>query len=307
MRVLAYGEILWDIIEGVEHLGGAPFNFAAHSAQCGDESFIISRLGSDFLGMRAFNKCKLFGVDPSFIQWDEEYPTGTVHVTLNGGQPDYTIQENVAYDYIQVNHLIEALRERPFDIFYFGTLTQRRTTSAASLRAILSQCTFKHIFYDVNLRKGGYTESIVRESLKLCTVFKLNADEVPAISKMLVDRSLTNEEFFRCIAKLFGNVKTIIITASEKGCYVFDKGALSYVPGVPITLVDAVGAGDAFSAAFMHSFYSTGNATSAASIANQIGAYVATQSGAIPEYSQAIREILKCDLQHSSNAAENIL
>jgi fructokinase len=307
MRVLAYGEILWDIIEGVEHLGGAPFNFAAHSAQCGDEAFIISRLGSDFLGMRAFNKCNSSGVDTSFIQWDDDYPTGTVLVTLKGGQPDYTIQENVAYDYIKVDHLIGVLQNRPFDVFYFGTLSQRRTTSAASLRAILGQCVFKHIFYDVNLRKAGYTESIIRESLKLCTVFKLNADEVPVISKMLVDHPLTNEEFCKCIVELYSNVKTIIITASEKGCYVFDHGSLTYVPGVPISVVDAVGAGDAFSAAFMHSFCKTANAVSAASTANQIGAYVATKSGAIPEYSSEIREILKSDFQHSSNATQNIL
>jgi fructokinase len=293
MRVLAYGEILWDIIEGVEHLGGAPFNFAAHSAQCGDEAFIISRLGGDSLGMRAFNMCKSFGVDPEFIQWDDEYPTGTVVVALNEGQPDYKIQENVAYDYIRVDHLMAALRERPFDVFYFGTLTQRRTTSASSLTTILRQCNFKHIFYDVNLRKDGYTESIVRESLKLCTVFKLNADEVPAVSMMLVDHALTIEEFCRCMAKLFLNVKTIIITASEKGCYVFDEGSLSYIPGIPVTVVDAVGAGDAFSAAFMHCFYNTGNAIAAATTANQIGAYVATKSGAIPEYSPDIQKILK--------------
>jgi fructokinase len=28
--VVSFGEILWDVIEGVPHLGGAPFNFAAH-------------------------------------------------------------------------------------------------------------------------------------------------------------------------------------------------------------------------------------------------------------------------------------
>jgi fructokinase len=32
MKVLAFGEILWDIIEKEEHLGGAPFNFIAHTA-----------------------------------------------------------------------------------------------------------------------------------------------------------------------------------------------------------------------------------------------------------------------------------
>ena len=30
--MVAFGEILWDVIDGVPHLGGAPFNFAAHAA-----------------------------------------------------------------------------------------------------------------------------------------------------------------------------------------------------------------------------------------------------------------------------------
>ena len=29
MKVVSIGEVLWDVIGSVEHLGGAPFNFAA--------------------------------------------------------------------------------------------------------------------------------------------------------------------------------------------------------------------------------------------------------------------------------------
>ena len=116
MKVLAYGEILWDIINGEEHLGGAPFNFAAHSAKCGNESFIISRLGDDVRGVTAFNKCREYGVDNSQIQWDKEHPTGTVTVVLDHGQPDYTIHEGVAYDYIEMNDSITRLDRKVFDI-----------------------------------------------------------------------------------------------------------------------------------------------------------------------------------------------
>ena len=28
--VVAFGEVLWDIIDGMPHIGGAPLNFAAH-------------------------------------------------------------------------------------------------------------------------------------------------------------------------------------------------------------------------------------------------------------------------------------
>jgi fructokinase len=307
MKVLAYGEILWDIIEGTEHLGGAPFNFAAHSVKCGNESYIISRLGGDFLGMRAFNQCNAHGVHIDFIQWDDTYPTGSVDVTLENGQPNYFIHEKVAYDFIETGTVVRALEHIAFDFFYFGSLAQRSEVSAATLQAILSQHKFKNIFYDVNLRKSGYSEAIIRNSLKVCTIFKLNADELSVISELLIGEILSKDKFCEMITGLFANVKIIIITAAEKGCFVFENRVTHFIQGIPVAVVDAVGAGDAFSAAFIHNFVKTGNAMYAAQIANHVGAYVASKRGAIPEYSQNINDLLNCNEKRFSNATENIL
>jgi fructokinase len=106
---------------------------------------------------------------------------------------------------------------------------------------------------------------------------------------------------------MFSNIAIVIITASDKGCFVFDK-KFNYVPGVPVEVTDAVGAGDAFSAAFMHSYLLTQNTLHAARIANEVGAYVATKSGAIPMYSDLIKEVLGMDrnvLAEASQAAKN--
>lgn len=295
MKVLSFGEILWDIIQGEEHLGGAPFNFAAHIAQCGNSSYIISRVGSDYLGMKAYNQCKSFGVDDRYIQWDEDRPTGIVNVTLQNGQPDYVIVENVAWDGIEWDEKIDAVAAENFDVFYFGSLVQRDEISAATLKRVLGSNSFKHVFFDVNLRKKGYTERIVKESLAYCSIFKLNHEEVPIITSMLVDYNLDNEAFCRCVKALYPNVKTIVITAAEKGCFVFDQDNFSYVPGVAISVTDAVGAGDAFSASFMHEYVKGGDAIRAAAVANKVGAYVATQRGAIPIYSTEIKELLSKD------------
>ena len=35
--IVAFGEILWDVIDGVPHLGGAPFNFAARAGAIPDD------------------------------------------------------------------------------------------------------------------------------------------------------------------------------------------------------------------------------------------------------------------------------
>ena len=42
--IIAFGEVLWDIIEGVPNLGGAPLNFAAHARRCGMDAAIVSAI-----------------------------------------------------------------------------------------------------------------------------------------------------------------------------------------------------------------------------------------------------------------------
>jgi fructokinase len=306
MKVLAFGEILWDIIRGEEHLGGAPFNFAAHSAKCGNEAWIISRVGDDPRGMKAFNKCKEYGVNNSLIQWDENHPTGIVTVVLDKGQPDYTIHENVAYDFIEYSDSIRDLGKNDFDVFYFGSLAQRTTLSAETLRQILLNFSFRHIFYDVNLRRGGYDVATIHQSLLSCTILKLNVDEIPVIGEMIFNQPCGNEQFCKMTCSLYTNISIVVVTAADKGCYVFEGSELKHVPVRSVKVSDAIGAGDAFSAAFMRVFLQRGVAVAAATVANELGAFVATQPGAIPEYSSKIKSLLNNE-SSTTNAVNGIL
>jgi fructokinase len=287
IRSLAYGEILWDIIEGEPFLGGAPFNFASHLARFGATSYIISRVGEDDLGKKATTMALQYGVGTRYIQRDATLPTGTVEVILQNGQPDYTIFENVAYDNIQYQEFAGKPDTASFDVFYFGSLIQRNSVSALTLKNILSNYRFQHVFYDVNLRKGGYSKSIIHESLAKCTILKLNIDEVPVVSAMLFDQITDNKSFAEQISKRY-DISVVIITAADKGCFVFHQGIFHEVGGVQIELCDGVGAGDAFSAAFVYSYVNGKNVAEAARIANRIGAFVASRQGPIPDYPDEI-------------------
>ncbi len=163
MKVLVFGEVLWDIIEGKEHLGGAPLNFAAHVRQCGHESTIISALGEDDRGKEALQLIQELGVDASMIQ-QSEIRTGFVPVTLVNGQPDYEITKYVAYDYIKSDEISKKKIAR-FDTFYFGSLAQRSPDSSEALKKVLENHSFREVFYDVNLRKDCYTKEILDYSM----------------------------------------------------------------------------------------------------------------------------------------------
>lgn len=292
MKVLAFGEILWDIIEKEEHLGGAPFNFIAHTAQCGNDAFIISRLGNDFRAMKVLNRCRTYGVSDRYIQHDPDLPTGIVEVTLSNGQPDYVIVENVAWDNIMFDESLAHLEDEHFDVFYFGTLAQRSTVSAETLERLLTSFSFPHTFCDINLRKTGYNGAIIRRSLQYATMLKLNHEEVPVVSTFLSGNEMDIPTFCTFLGKQFTHIKLIIVTAAEKGCFISYENRLIAVPGVPVQVLDAIGAGDSFSAAFLHVFVRTGNPELAGRVANSVGAFVATQRGAIPSYTRDVRRMV---------------
>ena len=101
--ILAFGEVLWDILPSCTVLGGAPFNFTYRVNSLGDTGLMASRLGRDDLGRKAFDKIALLGLDTTLLQWDDEVPTGTVQVSFDAaGNPDYVIVRNVAYDRISI-------------------------------------------------------------------------------------------------------------------------------------------------------------------------------------------------------------
>lgn len=291
MKVLAFGEVLWDIIDDDAHLGGAPLNFAAHIVQCGGQAAILSRLGADKFGDNARHRIEKLGVDCSLLQTDHEKATGTVPVILIKGQPDYYITPDVAYDYIDYAEAKNALDSEQFEVFYFGTLAQRGQ-SRKTLKKILSHFDFQLKFYDINLRKDCYNEEIIRYSLEQANIVKLNEDEMVEMAQMLFNKELSPSDFFRELRLSFPNLEHVILTAGGDGCYVYQNHTLHHLRSEPVHVVDAIGAGDSFSAAFIYSFFKSGDILKSAKIGNRVGGFVASSSGAIPKYSEEIKSIL---------------
>ena len=67
MKVLGFGEIIWDIYPEKQTIGGAMFNFCAHMAHLGDEAYIISAVGNDSFGLNAGRELMRHGVSRAFL------------------------------------------------------------------------------------------------------------------------------------------------------------------------------------------------------------------------------------------------
>src|SRR5271170_1528559 len=112
-NVIGVGEILWDLLPPGKQLGGAPANFAFHARGLGARSGVISRVGQDVLGAEILERLQGLGLAIADIQRDPSAPTGTVSVELlAGGQPRFTIHEDVAWDRLALEkNALEAVAE----------------------------------------------------------------------------------------------------------------------------------------------------------------------------------------------------
>jgi fructokinase len=292
MRALAFGEILYDIIDGDEYLGGAPLNLAAHLSRCGIETAYVSRVGDDERGRRALGEMLGLEIRNDFMQIDSRHPTGTVDVVLSaGGQPAYTINENVAYDHIEPMENASVIIAYAPRVVCFGTLVQRSEKSRKSLYAILDRLPGIEMLYDVNLRQAFYDRAWIERSLWYATIVKLNDKEVGVLGQLLFGKELELEAFAERLAEQW-ELKAVLLTLGAEGCHVFAEGSHTRCGGKKIEVADTVGSGDAFSAGFLLGYLQGKTAAEAAQTGNALGAYVASMRGAIPEYDEMIRKEL---------------
>ena len=286
MNVISIGEVLWDVVGDAEHLGGAPFNFAAHLAALGHKLFFISAVGEDERGRQALERMSRMSLSPRFVRVLKPHPTGTVTVTLDRqGQPQFVIHRPAAYDFPELtdSEMDELVSCSP-EWIYFGTLLQMSTQARRVTTMILEANPQAKRFYDVNLRANCYEASLLRDLMSRANVVKLNEHELAEIVRLLGEEPMSREEFCRSYSKRFG-WEGVCVTCGADGCALLVGNEYVTAKGYPVKVVDTVGAGDAFASAFVHGLGAGWPASEIADFANRVGALVASRPGAIPRWS----------------------
>jgi fructokinase len=278
--IVGLGEVLWDLLPSGKQLGGAPTNFAYISTILGDRGIVASRLGEDLFGTEAEERLKKLGVEISYLQEDESHPTGTVDVQLNrGGQPRFTIRKNVAWDFLSFTETWEKLAKN-VDAVCFGTLAQRSARSQTTLARFL-QITRGIRIFDVNLRQNFYCAEILRRSIGLATIVKMNHDELPLVLKLLKMRPRRGEVSAGQLLE-FGP-KLVCITRGSRGSLLLTETARDEHPGFKVRVRDTIGAGDAFTAGLVREYLREASLKKMNDTANRIASWVASRAGGTPE------------------------
>lgn len=280
-KVICIGEVLWDSLPSGLYLGGAPLNVCYHLNQLNVPATIASKVGQDRLGKEAVHRIENMGISTELIQYDDQNETGFVGVEFTeSGDPDYSILEPVAWDYIEFTEQLEQAMQNTSAIV-FGSLGQRNTISRKTIQKLWHSDA--QMIFDMNLRKPFINKDVIDKSLEIADIVKLNEDELNYLIEWYSlsggPRSAVEEltEEFDCSA--------LCITKGANGSMLLKDGNWFEHKGFPVKARDVVGAGDAFLASLLYGVMKGENGDEILAYANATGSLIAQKDGATPEYS----------------------
>jgi len=317
--ILGIGELLWDMLPEGPRLGGAPANFAVMAGRLGNHAAILSRIGRDDLGRQAIDHLDPMPIETSALQVDPLHQTGHVTVSFALGEPQYTIYEPAAWDHMDLSDEWIHLAERA-DAICFGSLAQRNHHSRQTIQTLAAETSASCIrIFDVNLRAPFYSAEVLQESFELATVVKMNDAEVPLVLELLdlapIDTDLDETrpsigvgpatEILRLAAErllqALTGLQLVAITRGSRGSLLAKRDEWNEHPGFPVKVVDAVGAGDAFTAAMAHYLLRGASLATLNKAGNRWGSWVASQSGAMPALTVGVRDAIEAEIEKASN------
>ena len=277
--IVGIGEILWDMLPSGKALGGAPANFAYHAGRLGEEGWAVSAVGDDALGREILELVASKGLHSMIAVTDK--PTCTVQVELDDrGVPAYSIMEDVAWDNIPFTPEMEELAKRA-DAVCFGSLVQRMNSRSSVMRFIRAMRPDALKVFDINLRQHYYSCEVIVESLMLADILKINDEEIRIVAGML---GLSDDAVTAC-RELIGSfgLRLVILTKGPEGSEVITADKVIPQGVDDVEIVDTVGAGDSFTAAFTVAYLRGDTLAEAQRLASATASYVCSRKGAMPE------------------------
>lgn len=279
LKVVCFGEILFDVFPDEERIGGAPLNVASRLSSLGIHTEMISKIGKDEKGEQVLAYLNENKIHASNIKMDAKHPTGLVKVSLSSrGSATYEFTYPSAWDHIE---LTDGIKEsvKNADAFIYGSLACRDAVTRKTLFELLKIAKYK--IFDFNLRPPHYTYDNLVELIQFADFIKFNDDELFEFSEAIGSKYNSMEQNIRFISERYPNT-TICVTKGRHGAILLAEDTFYYNSGYKINVKDTVGAGDSFLASLIGKLLLGEDYQNSLDYACAIGALVAGESGANP-------------------------
>ena len=240
--------VMFDSNPGVVEvsLGGVGRNIADNMARLDISTKLISAVGNDVYGTQILYESKSYGIDVDDVYISNEYPT-SMYVSILNGENDM----QVAISHMDILSKI--------DVNYISSVYKNINNSKAIVvDTNLSKEVIEYItstFKDIPIFVDTVSTSKcmkIKDILNHFHTIKMNKYEAEALSQIKIndlDDLHSCSQFF-----LDQGVSNVFITLGGDGVYCAKANENCHIKGVKIDIVNATGAGDAFTAGLVYSF-----------------------------------------------------
>jgi fructokinase len=251
--IVTGGEALIDLVHEDGRLsavaGGGPFNTAIAFGRLDVPVGFLGVISRDAYGRMLADRLVDCGVDLSLVQWsDAPTPSAVVH-RRHDGRNEYTFHLGGTSLGELAPDRLPALPGEAWAV-HVGTLAVAIDPPATAYEALVErEAGRRQIVFDPNVRPTIFGDAAAYRSrfermVQAADLVKLSDDDAAWIYP-----GLANEEVLELILG-FGP-RIVALTRGEHGAIAASRDGFVEVAGMPVTIVDTVGAGDSFGAAFV--------------------------------------------------------
>ncbi|HZT40692.1 MAG TPA: carbohydrate kinase family protein [Chthonomonadaceae bacterium] len=282
------------LVERMElHSGGCAANTGIGLAKLGVETAIIGKVGTDGFGDFLVCRFESFGIDAGGVARDPEAATSATMVLVHGDGERSFLHYLGANATLRLED-IDFERVRRSKILHIaGALVMPALDGAptAELLRRAKEAGITTAFDTVWDARGRWME-LVAPSLPYVDYLLPNYEE----ARMLAGGREEPSDIARFL--LDAGAKVVGLKLGERGCYVrAADGTEITVPALPVTAVDALGAGDAYVAGFLAGVVRGWDLEQCARFANATGACCVTALGAttgIQSFEETLAFLQRC-------------
>lgn len=271
--ITSVGEILIDFLPIVEdgtttgfrmHVGGSPYNVAMGLARLGQPVAFAGKIATDFFGRFMQEHVEREGIDTRFLISADALTT-LAFVAYEHGEPAYSFYgEGAADTLVTPGDLPPAL----FDdtrILHFGSISLLRGSTPGAVEFAAERLKGRALLsFDPNLRPGLVRDEAGYRAL-LERLFR-QADLVK-ISSADLGWLMPGAPLAEAAAALraYGPA-LVVVTRGGDGALALRAGddQTYSTPGVPVDVIDTIGAGDSFNGGLLAALYERGATSRAA-------------------------------------------
>lgn len=252
--------------------GGKGSNQAVAAARLGADVDLLGCVGDDSFGRAAQNLWRDEGLQTALIRVDAKRPTGMAFIMVNErGQNRIIVTPGANAALIGSDADAAEQRIASADVL----MVQFESPPALVERAL---CLAR--LHGVRTILNPAPAREVSDSL-LSSVDVITPNEVEAQELTDVSPARFNPEMTAMNLRQRG-VKTVVLTLGDGGAYVLDERGGRHIPGIPVSVVDTTGAGDAFTGALGVALARGADIDDAVRFANLGGAFCVTRPGVVP-------------------------